>query len=251
MRRLTIRLPKPVSGSLARQVRLLLALSAALAGFFLLLNFLVSLVSSGPHNILAVNPAPEDYIGLPNGVVLLEIAVFAVSAILALAVLIVSLGLPLRRTSIRPSRSLAFGVLVAVALVGTGAYLAFSGILGEAISYDEHSVRRSLLRSSGLAVLASFFLSVTIAALINRKVLALLLMVWLVVAIALGFLDTKPLTGLQLFESTLRLEKPVAYTALVEGHLRAGDALAEETEATFAASDGTEPSGQSGAGASC
>ena len=247
MRRLTIRLPKPVSGSLARQVRLLLALSAALAGFFLLLNFLVSLVSSGPHNILAVNPAPEDYIRLPNGVVLLEIAVFAVSAILALAVLIVSLGLPLRRTSIRPSRSLAFGVLVAVALVGTGAYLAFSGILGEAISYDEHSVRRSLLRSSGLAVLASFFLSVTIAALINRKVLALLLMVWLVVAIALGFLDTKPLTGLQLFESTLRLEKPVAYTALVEGHLRAGDALAEETEATFAASDGTKPSGQSGA----
>ena len=202
-------------------------LSAALLGFFLLLDFLVSLVSTAPRDILAVNPSSAEYMGLPTGVALLEFAIFSVSIVLALAVLVSSLGRPLSRSSIRLSPSLALGTLAAVALVGTGAYMAFSGILGRGISYDEHLVERSLLESGALVVLASFFFSLAIAGIVNRKLLVAVLAAWLIAGFVFGLLDTKPLNGLYLFERPTRLERPSQFTAVVESYMRTGDALGE------------------------
>ena len=212
---------------MARQVRLFLALSAALLGFFLLLDFLVSLVSTAPRDILAVNPSSADYMGLPTGVALLEFAVFSVSIVLALAVLISALGWPLSRSSIRLSPSLALGTLAAAALVGAGAYLAFSGILGREISYDQHLVERSLLESDALALLASFFFSLAIAGVVNRKLLVAVLAAWLVAGFVFGLLDTKPLNGLYLFERPTRLERPAQFTAVVESYMRTGGVLVD------------------------
>ncbi len=217
MQRLTISLQPPLSGGLARQATLLLLLSAALAGFFLLLEYVVSLVSIGPRDILAVNPADERRFGVPNGVDLLEFLVLPVSVVLASAALAVSLGWPLRRTSFRPSWSLAFGVLTAAALVAAGAYLAFSGLLGSAVSYDEHLVQRTYLESASLVLLATFFLSLTIAGILNWRLLAVSLVLWLAAAGAFGFLDTKPIDGLLLFPRTQFLEVPAQFAAAVKG----------------------------------
>ncbi len=204
-------------------------LSAALAGFFLLLESVVSVVSTGPQDILAVSPSQERRFGVPNGVDLLEFLAFAVSIVIALAALITSLGWPLRRTSLRPSWSLAAGMLVAAALVSAGAYLSFSGILGNAISYDEHLVQRSYLESGGLLLLAAFFLSLTIAGLVNWRLLAVSLVVWLAAAGAFGLLDTEPIDGLLLFPRAQFLEVPASFAAAVR---------------SFQQADGTSSSGQ-------
>ena len=84
-------------------------LTAALAGFFLVLEFLVSLLSSGPQDILAETTWQVDTVGLPNGVGLLESAVLGVSLVLAVAVFIASVGWPLTKASFRPSLRLAIG----------------------------------------------------------------------------------------------------------------------------------------------
>ena len=102
MRWLITSLSTPMSSNLARQARLLLMLTAALAGFFLVLEFLVSLLSSGPQDILAETTWQVDTVGLPNGVGLLESAVLGVSLVLAVAVVIASAGWPLTRASFRP-----------------------------------------------------------------------------------------------------------------------------------------------------
>ena len=222
MQRVTLNLAAPLSGGAARQARLLVLLATALAGFFLLLESIVSLVSTGARDILAVTPSQEKRFGVPNGVDLLEFLVLAVSIILALAVLIASLGWPLRRTSLRPSRPLAFGVLAAAALTAAGAYLAFSGVLGNAVSYDEHLVQRSYLESGSLVLLAAFFLSLTVAGLINWRLLAASLVLWLAAAGVFGFLDTKPIDGLLLFPRTPLLEVPVPFAEAVKG-FRQGD----------------------------
>ena len=225
MRRLTTGLNGPFAGSLARQLRLLLVLTIALAGFFLLLDFLVSLVSTGPQDILAVNPSSEEQMGLPTGVGLLEFAVLSVSIILALAALISSLGWPISRSSFRPSPSLALGTIGAAALVGVGVYLSLSGILGRQVPYDEHVVKGSLLESGMLVLFASFFLSLAISGIVSRKLLAVVLTAWVVAGFAFGLLDSKPLDGLQLFERTTRLERPAVFTSVVERYMRSGDGL--------------------------
>ncbi|MYF64636.1 MAG: hypothetical protein F4185_01250 [Chloroflexi bacterium] len=109
---------------------------AALAGFFLLLEFVVALVSTGPRDILAATSSQERTFGVPNGVGLIEFLVLPVSIVLASAALVVSVGWPLRRASLRPSWLLALGALTAAVLIAAGAYLAFSGMLGSAVSYD-------------------------------------------------------------------------------------------------------------------
>ena len=225
MRRLPTGFSGPFSGSLARQVRLLLVLSAALAGFFLLLDLLINVVSTAPQDILAVNPASEEFIGLPNGVALLEFAILSVFIALALTVLISTLGWPITRASIRPSLSLALGTLAAAALVGTGAFLALSGVIGREVSYAQHEVKGSLLEAGRLALLASFFLSLAMAGMFSRKLLAAVLAAWLIAGLAFGLLDTKPLDGLELFERTTKLERPAAFTSVVERYMRTSEGL--------------------------
>ena len=199
MLRLPTGLFRRFARSLTHQVKLLLVLSAALLGFFLLLDFVVSLVATAPQDILAVNRSSEEFLSLPTGVTLLKFAVFSVSIVLALVVLVSSLGWPLSRSSIRLSPSLAIGVLASAVMVGTGAYLAFSRILERELSYDRHLVEGSLLESGALVVLASIFFSLAIAGVVNRKLLVSVLAVWLVAGFALGLLDPRALDGLDLF----------------------------------------------------
>ena len=104
-------------GTARRQIVLLLMAAAALAGLLLLLEFVVALTASGPTDPLAVTSSPEGTLGVPAGVGLIEVLILAVSIVLASAVLVAALGWPLRRASLRLSRSLALGVLAATALV--------------------------------------------------------------------------------------------------------------------------------------
>ncbi len=216
-------------GGLARQAKLLLLLSVALVGFFLLLEFVVSLVSTGPQDILAVSPSQETTFGVPNGVDLLEFLILAVSVLLASAVLVASLKWPLRRTSLRPSWSRALGVLAAAALVAAGAYLAFSVVLGKAVSYDEHLVQRAHLESGGLILLGVFFLSLTVAGMVNWRLLAVSLAVWLGAAGVFGLLDTEPIDGLLLFPRTSLLEVPASFAAVVRSYQQVDGALSGQS----------------------
>ena len=220
MRRLTTRLTAPMTGNLARQAKLVLLLTAALVGFFLLLEFLGNLLSDGPKDILAENPYDEDTFGLPNGVRLLQYAVLALSVVFALAALSMAVGRGEGRKALRPSASLAIGLIAAAALVAAGGYLAFSGILAQEVSYAEHTVYRSFLQSSGLAVVAAVFLTIVLAGVVSRYLLPLLLVVWLAAAIAFGFANTGPVDGLYLFERSSLLETPSDYAALVKEYQR-------------------------------
>ncbi len=208
---------RSLAGVYARQTILLPMLFAALVGFFLLLEFVVSLVSTGPRDVLAGIPSQERMFGVPNGVGLLKLLIIPVSMALASAALLVSLGWPLRRASLRPSWSLAMGALAAASLVAAGAYLAFSGILGNSVSYDEHMVHRADLETGSLVLLAAFFLSVTIAGLLNWRALAAVLVIWLAAAGVFGFLDTKSIDGLLLFPRSQLVETPGNFAALVRG----------------------------------
>ena len=239
MRSVSINLVAPFTGSATRQIRLLLLLSAALVGFFLLLEFVVSLASTGPRDILAVSPSQEKRFGVPNGVDLLRFLAFAVSIVLASAVLLASLGWPLRRLSLRPTWTLAVGLLVAAALVAAGAYLAFSGVLGSAVSYDEHEVQRSYLESGGLLLLGTFFLSLTIAGILNWRLLVASLVVWLAAAGVFGFLDTEPIDGLLLFPRTNFLEVPANFAEAVSGFRQTDGTSSGRTGGEAGAATGT------------
>ena len=191
-------------------------LTAALVGFFLILEFLGSLLSDGPQNLLAENPSTEETFGLPNGVRLLQYAVLVVSLVFALAALSMAVGGRGGKPAFRPSASLAVGVITAAVLATAGGYLAFSGILGQEVSYAEHTIYRSFLQSGGLALVAAIFLTLAIAGVVSRYLLPLLLAVWLAAAVGFGFADTRPVDGLYLFERSALLEAPSDYTALVE-----------------------------------
>ena len=229
MHRLPTSIRALLFGGPARQVRLLLVLSAALIGLFLLLEFVVSLASTGPQDILAVTPSEETTLRVPNGVDLLEFLILAVSLVLALAILLASVGWPIGRASFRPSWSLALGVLTSVALAAAGAYLAFSGILGEPIAYDVHEVKLTSLRSRGLALIAALFLSVTVAGLINWRLLVASIVVWVIAAGAFGLLETEPVDGLLLFPRTARIPVSANFAAAVESHQGVGDAPSAQT----------------------
>ena len=230
MRRMNLRPPGGLSRRSVRQAGLLLALGASLAGFFLLLNLLVPLVSTGPQDILAVKPSDEDETSLPTGVALLTFGVMAVSIILGVGGLLVLRDWSLWREGGAPSMRLLPGLLVAVGLIGVGGYLAFSGILGQEILYEQHQVQRVLLQPAGLVVLAGFFLSVAIAGILNPRLLLPVLAGWLTVGIILGFLNTQPLDGLRLFERPSRLEEPVEYSAIVERYLRPDEVVGVDAE---------------------
>ena len=227
-------IPRPpgrFSGRLVRQAGLLLTLGASLVGFFLLLNLLVPLISTGPQDILAVNPSTEEEIRLPTGVAFLTFGVMALSIVLGIGALLVLHGRPLQREGGHPSTRLLPGVLVAVGLIGLGGYLAFSGILGQDISYEQHQAQRLFLQPAGVAVLAGFFLSVAIAAVLNARLLLPVLVGWLTIGIVFGFFNTQSLDGLKLFEKTSRLEEPAEYSAIVDRYLRPEEAGKVDGEA--------------------
>ncbi len=227
-----------------RQGWLLLTFGASLVGFFLLLNLLVPLVSTGPQDILAVKPSDEGAIRLPSGVTLLAFGVAAMSIVLGVGALVALQGWPLQRHRMRPSPRLLTGVLAAVALIGLGAYLAFSGTLGQEISYDQHQAERALLQPIGLAVLSGFFLSVVIVGILNPRLLLPVLGGWLAAGIVFGLLNTQSLDGLRLFEKASRLEEPVEYNVIVERYLRVDEG--KESDAGLLTSPGSDALGSGG-----
>ena len=188
MRRLTTLSPNALSGRFARQALLLLVLAVGLGGFFLLLDLLSSLVSSGPEDILAVRPS-EEGISLPNGVGLIGFSVVAVSVILGIVALTSTQRWPLRLSNIRFSLPLAGGALVAVALVAVGFYLAFSGTLGRDVPYEQHLVDRSVVNPVTLAVIAGVFLLFAISGILAPRLVVPLLLYLIVVVVVIGLVS--------------------------------------------------------------
>ena len=222
---------------LARDIGILLILAAALTGFFLLLNLLVALISSGPQDLLAVTPSEDEDIALPSGVGLLAFGVIALSIILAALVLFVTQSWSSRRGLLRPSVPSVLGELIAIGLVAAGLYIALSGVLSEEITYDQHLAQRSLLQPIGLVIVSALFLSIVIVGTLSPRFLLPLLASWLVVGGVYGFLDTRPLRGLYLFPHPSLLQRPVAYSGVVERHLELrGDD--EQTESSGEQSPG-------------
>ncbi len=230
MRRLITDFFWPFIGRLTRRAKLLLVLSAGLLGLLFLVDILISLVSSSPQDILAVNPSVGEYVVLPTGVGLLKFSIFAISLVIAVGILVVSLGWPPKRSSIRLKPSVVLGLVGACSLVAAGTYVSFSGIVDGQVPYDQHLVKVDLLESGALVVLACIFFSIALAAIVGRKMLVTTLVVWLAAGLAFGFLDTKPLDGLYLFERTSRIEEPVVFTTLV-GTYRHTEDPAEEVDA--------------------
>ncbi len=190
------------SGNRVRQATLFAALAAALAGLFLLAEFIVTLTSGGTRDPLAVTASSEPTLGVPNGVGLVELLILAVSIVLAAALLVAGIGWPPRQTSLPTRWPLALSVAAAIALVAAGSYLAFSGILSGSISYESHQVQRTDLDAGNLIVIAALFLSVTIAGLINWRFFTASLLAWLVAFAVFGFVDSQSVSGLLLFPRT-------------------------------------------------
>ena len=193
---------------LARDIGILLILAAALTGFFLLLNLLVALISSGPQDLLAVTPYGDEDIALPSGVDLLAFGVIALSIILAAVVLFVTQSWSSRRGLLRPSVPSVLGALIAIGLVAAGRYIALSGALSEEIIYDQHQAQRSLLQPMGLVIVSALILSIVIVGTLSPRFLLPLPAIWLVVGGIYGFLDTRPLRGLYLFSHPSLLQRP-------------------------------------------
>ena len=215
-------------------------LSAALLGFFWLLDYLASLVSTAPRDILASSLSPEEFKSVPTGVALLEFSAFAVSVVLAAVVLITSLGWPVSRSSFRLSPSLVLGTLSSAAILGGGAYLAFSGVLERRLSYDQHVVEGSLLESGALVALAAIFFSLAIAGVVNRRSLVAVLVVWLVIGLAFGFLNPRSLDGLDLFERKITPQESAAFASVVEKYMRTRETPEDETSPGTSSETGTD-----------
>ena len=201
---------------LKSRLGLLALLATALAGLVLLLNILVSLVAAGPADLLAPNPSEERTIDIPSGVGLVTLAAIIVSVILGIVALAAPSHWTLRNGIPQPRRSLAIGAAIALVVLGAGLYLAFSGMLGQDIPYEEHHVERDLVKPVALVALAAFILSVAVVGIINPRLLLATLAIWLLAAIVLGLFSSPGLAGLKLFMRPSEIETSPAYAAEVE-----------------------------------
>ncbi len=66
----------------------LLMLPAVVVGFFLLIDLLVALTSSGPDDLLTAMPSEDDHIDLPSGAEMFAFAVGAVGVVLGMVALL-------------------------------------------------------------------------------------------------------------------------------------------------------------------
>ena len=226
-----IAVPRTLFGKVALYGAILLLLAAALTGFFLVINFLVDLVSLGPRDLVAPNTSTEDNISVPSGIEVVVFAVSTLSIILGTTMLIVLRRWKLSRPFIRSSGTLLVGVLIAGLIVGAGLFLSFSGVLGEGISYAQHEAQRSYIDPAGIAVLGLIFLSIVFVGIIMPRLLLPLLAVFLLAGFGFGLLEPKGLEGLHLFNRPSHLEKPLAYAITVEEYRRGLDTSGVEIDA--------------------
>ncbi len=217
-------------GRIALYGGILLLLAASLTGFFLLINFLVELVSLGPRDLAAVNPSEEENVSLPSGVEVVVFAVATISVILGVAIFSVLRGWRPSRSSIGLPWSIVLGGVIAGLIVGAGLYLSFSGALSGGVTYEQHQAQRTFLEPVGLAVLGLVFLSVVFVGIIMPRLLLPLLAVLLLGGFGIGLLNPKDLDGLHLFNRPNELEKPLAYAVTVEEYRQVETPSEEELE---------------------
>ncbi len=191
-------------------------LAAALVGFFLLINLLGTLTSSGPDDFLASAPSEEGYIGLPSGVGMVAFAIGTVGVVLGIVAVLGVLAVRRLDSEGHSRRLLVLGAVVAFLLAGAGLYLAFSGVLSQDIAYGEHQAQRPYVEPKGLAVLGAFFLSLVLVAFFKPRLILALLAIWLVLALVFGLFGSSSLAGLNLFEETEESLAQEAYSAEVE-----------------------------------
>ena len=179
---------RPLIDRMKHRSGLLLMLAAALVGFFLLINLLGSLTSSGPDDLLATAPSEEKHIGLPSGVGMFAFAIGAAGVILALVAIVGVVSMVRRNAGEGQSRRLlVVGAVVALLLAAAGLYLAFSGVLSQDMAYSEHQAQRSYVEPKGLAVMGAFFLSLLLVGFMKPRLILAHLAVWLVLALIFGF----------------------------------------------------------------
>ncbi len=195
---------------------LLFMLAAALVGFFLLINLLGTLTSSGPNDLLASAPSGESNIGLPSGVGMFAFAIGTVGVVMGVAAVLGAITIWRREATARSLRLLVLGAVVAFLLAGAGLYLAFSGVLSQDIAYGEHEAQGTNIEPRGLAVMGAFFLSLVLVGLFRPRLILGLLALWLVLALVFGFFGSSSLAGLNLFEGMEASPVQEAYSAEVE-----------------------------------
>ena len=205
-------------------------LAAALLGFFLLINLLGSLTSSGPDDILAGAPSEENNISLPSGVGMFAFAIGTVGVVLGVVAVLGVIALTRRSTAGPSRRLLVIGAIVAFLLAGAGLYLAFSGVLSQDIAYSEHQAQRPYIEPKGLAVLGAFFLTLVLVGFFRPRMILAHLAVWLVLALVFGFFGSSSLAGLNLFEETEASPVQEAYSAEVE-KFRIPESMRQNAEA--------------------
>ena len=202
--------------NLGRRALLLLMLAGALAGFFLLINFLGSQTASGPDDLFAPKPSDDQFISLPSGAEMFAFTIGAVGLVMAVVALSAPGNWRFRGRFPVPRWSLIVAGLLALAAAGVGIYLATSGILSQDLAYDQHLAERQFIKPEGLAVLVGFFLSLALVGIFVPRLLPVHLAAWLILSLIMGLFGSSALSGLELFNRPWEMEEQVAFAAEVE-----------------------------------
>ena len=201
-----------------RRALLLLMLAGALAGFFLLINFLGSQTASGPDDLFAPKPSDDQFIPLPSGAEMFAFTIGAVGLVMAVVALSAPGNWRFRGRFPVPRWSLIVGALLALAAAGVGIYLATSGILSQDLAYEQHLAERQFIQPEGLAILVGFFLSLALVGIFVPRLLPIHLASWLILSLIMGLFGSSALSGLELFNRPWEMEEQVAFAAEVDKH---------------------------------
>ena len=207
----------------ARHLQLLLILVAAVGGILFLFDVFVGLVSSGPTDLLTAGGPDERQVGLPSGGTLAEALAFGLALALAAGAAYlphrwrVRNGLPLSHWSTPAS------AVLALALLGLGAYLLASDIVMRQLPYQDYRVERSAVRPTWLVVLFALFLGTLVVTVARPRGIAVLISLWLLIMWVAAFVvfslfDDSSLAGLRLFQKVGPVQLSPAYAKVVAPH---------------------------------
>ena len=207
---------KSLLGRLKHRSALLLLLAAALFGFFLLINQLGSVITSGPDDLLAPAQSEEEYIRLPSGAGVFALLVAATGLVLGVVALAAPSHWTMRGRIPVPKRSIVLGAIAGILVAGAAVYLATSGLLTGNVPYEEHEATRLWIEPKGIAVLGAFFLTLVVVGIVRPRLILLHLAAWLVLSLVFGFFGSASLAGLNLFNRTEGTVQQEAFAAEVE-----------------------------------
>ena len=202
--------------TVGRRALLLLMLAGALAGFFLLLNFLGSQTASGPDDLFAAKPSDDPFISLPSGAEMFAFTIGVVGLVMAVVALSAPGNWRFRGGLPVPRSSLIVAGLLALAAAAAGIYLATSGLLSHDLAYDQHLAERQYIQPEGLAILVGFFLSLALVGIFVPRLLPVHLAAWLILSLLMGLFGSSALSGLELFNRPWEIEEQVAFAEEVE-----------------------------------